>query len=105
MQYGRNANEPSGIDPVQLNFVVKDGTFSMGEVRFNGKVSIGETEVTAFVDNVRYEGFVESPSHKSYCGGIDHEHHGQVALSAGAEGHCWHVRGSSSVTSAVACLL
>ena len=58
MQYGRNANEPSGIDPVQLNFVVKDGTFSMGEVRFNGKVSIGETEVTAFVDNVRYEGFV-----------------------------------------------
>ena len=58
MQYGRNANEPSGIDPVQLNFVVKDGAFSMDEVRFNGKVSIGETEVTAFVDNVRYEGFV-----------------------------------------------
>jgi hypothetical protein len=58
MQYVRNANEPSGIDPVQLNFVVKDGAFSMGEVRFNGKVSIGETEVTAFVDNVRYEGFV-----------------------------------------------
>ena len=58
MQYDRNAKEPSGIDPVQLNFVVKDGTFSMGVVRFNGKVSISETEVTAFVDNVRYEGFV-----------------------------------------------
>src|SRR5580704_8272613 len=58
MQYDRNAKEPSGIDPVQLNFVVKDGAFSMGEVRFNGKVSISETEVTAFVDNVRYEGFV-----------------------------------------------
>jgi hypothetical protein len=58
MQYVRNANEPSGIDPVQLNFVVKDGAFSMGEVRFNGKVSIGETEVTALVDNARYEGFV-----------------------------------------------
>ncbi len=43
---------------MQLNFVVKDGAFSMGEVRFNGKVSISETEVTAFVDNVRYEGFV-----------------------------------------------
>ena len=58
MQYDRNAKEPSGIDPVQLNFAVKDGAFSMGEVRFNGKVSISETEVTAFVDNVRYEGFV-----------------------------------------------
>src|SRR5580704_16109531 len=58
MQHDRNAKEPSGIDPVQLNFVVKDGTFSMGVVRFNGKVSISETEVTAFVDNVRYEGFV-----------------------------------------------
>ena len=58
MQYDRNAKEPSGIDPVQLDFVVKDGAFSMGEVRFNGKVSISETEVTAFVDNVRYEGFV-----------------------------------------------
>ena len=58
MQYDRNAKEPSGIDPVQINFVVKDGAFSMGEVRFNGKVSISETEVTAFVDNVRYEGFV-----------------------------------------------
>ena len=58
MQHDRNAKEPSGIDPIQLNFVVKDGTFSMGEVRFNGKVSIGETEVTAFVDNARYEGFV-----------------------------------------------
>jgi hypothetical protein len=58
MQLDRNADEPAGIDPVQLNFVLKDGAFSMGEVRFNGKVSIGETEVTAFVDNVRYEGFV-----------------------------------------------
>ena len=43
---------------MQLNFIVKDGAFSMGEVRFNGKVSIGETEVTALVDNARYEGFV-----------------------------------------------
>lgn len=58
MQHHRNGEEPSGIAPVQLNFVVKDGAFSMGEVRFNGKVSIGETEVTAFVDNVRYEGVV-----------------------------------------------
>ena len=58
MQHDRHGKEPSGIDPVQLNFVVKDGAFSMGGVRFNGKVSIGETEVTAFVDNVRYEGVV-----------------------------------------------
>jgi hypothetical protein len=58
MQHDRHGEEPSGIDPVQLNFVVKDGAFSMGEVRFNGKVSIGETEVTAFVDNARYEGVV-----------------------------------------------
>jgi len=43
---------------VQLNFVLKDGAFSMGDVRFNGKVNIGETEVTAFIDNARYEGFV-----------------------------------------------
>ena len=50
--------EAPGIDHVQLNFVVKDGAFSMDEVRFNGNVRIGETEVTAFVDNVRYEGFV-----------------------------------------------
>jgi hypothetical protein len=58
MQHDRNAKEPTGIDPVQLNFIVKDGAFSMGEVRFNGKVSIGEAAVTALVDNVRYEGFV-----------------------------------------------
>ena len=53
MLYGRNARGSSGIDPGGLNFVVKDCAFSMGEVRFNGKVSIGETDVTAFVDNVR----------------------------------------------------
>ena len=44
-------------------------------------------------------------THKSHRSGIDHEHHGQGALSAGAEGHYWHVRGSCPVTSAVACLL
>ena len=30
----------------------------MGDVRFNGKLTISETEMTAFVDNARYEGFV-----------------------------------------------
>jgi hypothetical protein len=105
MQYDRNAKEPSGIDPVQLNFVVKDGAFSMGVVRFNGKVSISETEVTAFVDNVMVRGLRKPSAHKSHRSGIDHEHHGQGAFSAGAEGHYWHVRGSSPVTSAVACLL
>ena len=58
MQYDQNGKEPRGIDPLQVNFVVKDGAFSMGDVRFNGRVSIGETEVIAFVDNVRYEGVV-----------------------------------------------
>ena len=58
MQHDRNAKDPTGIDPVQLNFVLKDGAFLMGDVRFNGKLTINETEVTAFVDNARYEGFV-----------------------------------------------
>jgi hypothetical protein len=58
MQYDQYGKEPRGIDPLQVNFVVKDGAFSMGEVRFNGRVIIGETEVVAFVDNVRYEGVV-----------------------------------------------
>ena len=58
MQYDQDGKEPWGIDPLQVNFIVKDGGFSMGDVHFNGRVGIGETEVTAFVDNVRYEGVV-----------------------------------------------
>jgi hypothetical protein len=58
MQHDRNANDPTGIDPVQLNFALKDGVFLMGDVRFNGRLTISETEVKAFVDNARYEGFV-----------------------------------------------
>ena len=47
------------IDPTQVNFVVKDGSFQMDGVYFNGKVYADETEVTAFVDNAMYKGVVD----------------------------------------------
>ena len=47
------------IDPTQVNFVVKDGSFQMDGVYFNGKVYAYETEVTAFVDNAMYKGVVD----------------------------------------------
>ena len=46
------------LDPTQVNFVEKDGSFQMDGVYFNGKVYAYETEVAAFVDNAMYKGFV-----------------------------------------------
>lgn len=59
-QYDPVANRTIRIDPVQVNFVLKDGEFSMGGgPRFNGRVIVEETEVTAFIDNEQYKGVVD----------------------------------------------
>ena len=46
------------LDPTQVNFVEKDGSFLMDGVRFNGDVYADETEVMAFTNDALRKGAV-----------------------------------------------